>query len=165
MSLPRLMRVEGSRLLADPLPGVEALADWRDVALQPGSTCLAEDGRRMMLQLRAQVAEGPLVLGLFASADGAWETVLTLTPEGELVLDRSRSSAGEEICRAPIRRTVALDGGQAEVFLALDESTVECAVNGQWLSGRVYPGDGCSRVWVECAGAAEGRIGYIRDEI
>lgn len=165
MSLPRLMRVEGSRLLADPLPGVETLADWRDVALQPGSTCLAEDGRRMMLQLRAQVAEGPLVLGLFASADGAWETVLTLTPEGELVLDRSRSSAGEEICSAPIRRTVALDGGQAEVFLALDESTVECAVNGQWLSGRVYPGEGCSRVWVECAGSVEGRIGYIRDEM
>ena len=82
MSLPRLMRVAGSRLLADPLPGVEALADWCDVALQPGSTCLAEDGRRMMLQLRAQVAEGPLVLGLFASAGGAWATVLTL-PEAQ----------------------------------------------------------------------------------
>ena len=63
-----------------------------------------------------------------------------------------------------IRRTVALNGGRAEVFLALDESTVECAVNGQWLSGRVYPEEGCNRVWVECAGPAEGCIGYIRDE-
>ena len=165
MSLPRLMRVEGSRLLAEPLPGVDDLADWHEVTFQAGRTCIAENGRRMLLRLHASVENGPLVLRLFASADGRWETVLTLTPDGELTLDRSRSSVGEGICRTPIRRTVALHGGQAEVFLALDESTVECAVNGQWLSGRVYPGDGCSRVWVECAGAAEGRIGYIRDEI
>ena len=164
MSLPRLMRVEGSRLRADPLPGVEALADWRDVTLQSGSTCLAENGRRIMLRLFVKVEEQPLVLRLFASADGISEAVLTLAPDGVLTLDRSRSSTGKELCRAPIRRTVALNGGHAEVFLALDESTVECAVNGQWLSGRVYPEEGGSRMWVECAGPAEGRIGHIRDE-
>ena len=165
MSLPRLMRVEDSRLLAQPLPGVDDLADWHEVTVQAGSTCIAENGRRMLLWLRTSVLEGPLVLRMFASADGCQETVLSLTPDGVLTLDRSRSSTEAEICRTPIRRTVVLNEGQAEVFLALDESTVECAVNGQWLSGRVYPGDGCSRVWVECAGVAEGRIGHVGDRI
>ena len=164
MSLPRLMHVEGSRLLAEPLPGVEALADWREITLQPGRTCLAEDGRRLLVRLRTQVTAAPLTVRLFASADGAFETVLTLTPEGLLTLDRSHSCGDTDVCRTAIRREVALDGGTAELFLAADESTVECAVNGQWLSGRVYPGEECRRVLVECAAPAAGRIGRIRQE-
>lgn len=161
MSLPRVLRVENDRLLATPPEAIESMAQWRRVTVQPGENCLAEDGRHMLLHLRCQVKD-TLRLRLFVG--GGEETLLTLTPQGMLTLDRSHSSRDEEICRTPITRQVRLANGETDLFLALDASTVECAVNGQWLSGRVYPGEKGRAVYLQCSAPAEVRVGWVKDE-
>lgn len=159
MSLPRELRVQGDRLVAQPVEELCSLVQWQDIALQPGETLLAEDGRQLLLRLRCTLTD-TLTLRLFVGE--AEETQLTLTPQGELTLCRAHSSTDEEITRTPISRWVELPEGQVELFLALDHSTVECAVNGQWLSGRVYPGGNSRRVYLNGANEAAVQVGTFK---
>lgn len=161
MSLPRVLHVQGHRLIAQPLEDIDALADWHEVSLQPGETCLSTDGRQLLLRMTCTMT-GPLTLRLFAGEEE--ETRLILAADGILTLDRSRSSRHAEITRTPITRSVSLPDGRAEVFLALDGSTIECAVNGQWLSGRVYPSAESRNVYLQCEQPVRVRIGQIKKE-
>ena len=54
------------------------------------------------------------------------------------MLCRERSSLDARPSKQPIVRTVPLREVN-EVFIAVDGSAVEVAVNGRWLSGRIYP--------------------------
>ncbi len=129
MSLPRVLSLDADGLHAAPVPGAENL---------PGV-------------LRESVARADLPASwvLRRSADGLHEALLTLSADGTLTLDRSRSSreggadraGGPDrtdgpVCTA-ISRSIPLRE-ENEVFIAVDGSAVECAVNGRWLSARVY---------------------------
>lgn len=166
MSLPRVLHIREGRLSAEPLPGVESLAVWHPMALRPGHTCLAEHARRMMARLHCRITDGPLVMTILATADGAEKTTLTLTSNGEMTLNRDQSSLADGPNKTPISRMVTLgEDGSADIFLAVDESTVECAVNGQWLSGRVYPtSEDAAQAWVAFDGMIEGKIGLVEEE-
>lgn len=118
MSLPRVLTLNADGLHAAPIPGAEHM---------PGV-------RRQKIARSAL----PCTWTLHRSADGLEETLLTLDADGMLTLDRSRSCrrAGPNV--QAIRRRVPLHA-ENDVFLAVDGSAVECAVNGKWLSGRIYP--------------------------
>ena len=118
MSLPRVLTEDADGLHAAPVPGAQAL---------PGVRC--EHVRREEL---------PREWVLHRSADGAEETVLSLGADGTLMLCRDRSSLDVRPSKKPIVRTVPVREAN-EVFIAVDGSAVECAVNGRWLSGRIYP--------------------------
>lgn len=136
MSLPRLLSIQNGDLQALPLPGWETrCAPAQAVPVDfPISA-----GQHFILRLRCPVAEAPLVITLLAAPDGSEQTLLTLTADGVLTLDRSRSTQDTAPATTPIQRTVPLPDGQAEVFLCVDGTAIECMVNGRWLSGRVYP--------------------------
>ena len=70
--------------------------------------------------------------------NGVERTLLTLTAQGMLTLDRSSSTLAESPNRQPIIRSVPVKVVN-DVFIAVDGSAVECMVNGKWLSGRIYP--------------------------
>lgn len=148
MSLPRELHIEDGRLVARPAEEVNSLGSWEERRLQPGETCLARDGRHMMLRFACQVDE-PVTLRLFAGPTG--ETLLRITPEGEVSLCREHACRDAQVDRAPITRQVNLPEGRAEVFLALDGSAVECCVNGKWLTARVYPEEENRSVYLTCA--------------
>jgi len=159
MSLPRELRVRQGGLMAWPAANVDTLAEWTQVQVGPGETCLAQDGWRLMLRFRCRV-DAPVTLRLFAGRTG--ETLLRLTPEGELTLDRQDSCVEAEVDRSAISHRVELPGGEAEVFLALDGSAIECAVNGQWLSGRVYPERENCGVYLVCSQPVTVRVGRVK---
>lgn len=118
MSLPRVLSLDRDGLRADPVPGAENL---------PGARRLAVPRDQL-----------PLSLAVHRSADGKEETVLTLSPDGILALDRSRSSSLPSASCRPLRRQVPLrDLNDVRIFT--DLSTVEIMVNGRWLSARIYP--------------------------
>lgn len=118
MSLPRILMLDGDGLHAAPVPGAEELPGVRRFAV-----------RREEL---------PMTWTIHRSADGAEETTLSLGPDGLLTLDRSRSSLDERPSKRPLTRSVPIRA-ENEVFIAVDGSAVECAVNGRWLSARIYP--------------------------
>lgn len=159
MSLPRELRIIGGRLTAWPVPGVDSLAEWHAVEALPGETLLAEDGRHLLLRMNVQLREA-LTLRLFAGETG--ETVLRITPEGEVSLNRERSCGDEGVDCSTISRRVSMADGRAEIFLALDGSTVECMVNGAWLSGRVYPAEENRRVMIETSRSVTVRVGMVK---
>lgn len=128
MSLPRLLSLKEGRVLAEPLPAV-----WDALRETAGPV-----GRHFAARLDFCRTALPLSLTILASGDGQEKTVLTLTAEGRLTLDLSRSSLSADPAKAPIARDVQLAEENA-LFLAVDGTSVECMVNGQWLSGRAYP--------------------------
>ena len=89
---------------------------------------------------RLQVAADslPAQWVIHQSADGDEQTLLHLSADGVLSLDRSRSSLDERPSKQLLTRTVPVRA-QNDVFIAVDGSAVECAVNGRWLSARIYP--------------------------
>ena len=118
MSLPRVLTEDEDGLHGAPVPGAEKL---------PGVRCE-----------RVRREELPREWTLHRSDDGSEETVLSLAVDGTLMLCRDRSSLDDRPSKKPIVRTVPLREDN-EVFIAVDGSAVECAVNGRWLSGRIYP--------------------------
>jgi len=118
MSLPRVLGLDAHGLCAAPVPGAEKLPGVR-VEQVPKATL-------------------PMEWTLHRSADGQEETILSLGADGTLMLCRDRSSLDDRPSKRPIMRTVPLRDIN-EVFIAVDGSAVECAVNGRWLSGRIYP--------------------------
>ena len=159
MSRPRELHVENGRLRAYPAASVDSLAEWSEVQVSPGETCLMQDGRHAMLRF-AWNTDTPVTLRLFAGAEG--ETLLQLDPCGEMRLIREHSCKEEGVDRSAIVRKVELDADAAEVFLALDGSVIECAVNGQWLSGRVYPQENGAALYMETQRAMTVRTGSVK---
>ncbi len=158
MSLPRELHIENGRLTAWPVDGVDSLGLWHSVEALPGETLLAEDGRHMLLRMKTKL-DAPINLRLFAG-EGC-ETLLRITPEGEVTLNRERSG-GQQADHSTISRRFPVKDGYVELFLALDGSAVECMVNGAWLSGRVYPEEGAGRVYMACSQQAEVHIGLVK---
>lgn len=118
MSLPRVLTLDGDGLHAEPVPGAEQL---------PGV-------RRFSVTRDAL----PMEWMLHRSPDGEETTLLSLGADGTLMLCRDRSSLDARPSKRPIARTVPLREVN-DVFIAVDGSAVECAVNGRWVSGRIYP--------------------------
>ena len=118
MSLPRLMHVTEDGLCMEPVPGAESL---------PGV-------RRFSVARQELPAEWTI----HRSADGTEETTLSLGADGTLLLSRLQSSLDERPAKSPVVRSVPLREIN-DVFIAVDGSAVECAVNGKWLSARIYP--------------------------
>lgn len=118
MSLARVLTLDADGLHAAPVPGAEKL---------PGVRC--EQVSRETL---------PKEWTLHRSPDGMEETILSLGADGTLMLCRERSSQDARPSKRPIVRTVPIREVN-EVFIAVDGSAVECAVNGRWVSGRIYP--------------------------
>ena len=126
MSLPRqLILGPDNDLRCIPLPEIAMLMEkQRAHLLTPGDHVLAPDGRVCTLRIDLVMEDKPLVIDLPGDA------CLTLTPDHQLTL----TGVGE-----PITRTVPMTGTAAGMFLAVDESTIECMVCGAWLSARFYP--------------------------
>lgn len=161
MSLPRVLRVEDGRLLAEPVPEVDTLADWRSVALDAGGGCISENARHAMVRFACQVT-GPVTLRLLASPGGEEETRLVITPDGTAALERDRSSLRDEPVKTTVTRPVRLAEGRAEVFVAVDGTIVEACVNGEWLSARVYPTRADSTgLWLDLGCATQIRLGLV----
>ena len=116
MSLPRLLSVTGEGLTAAPVPGAEHL---------PGVT-------------RFQTAQSELPKTFRIHDNGEERTLLTLTADGQLLLDRSASSLSDGPEKQAISRTVPIRAVN-DLFIAVDGSAVEVMVNGKWLSARIYP--------------------------
>ena len=89
--------------------------------------------------------------------------MLTLTEAGRLTLGLGQSSLSGAPDKSPIARDVSL-ARENELFLAVDGTSVECAVNGQWLSGRAYPTQAdAGGLAVEGAGLLQARMGVARE--
>ena len=116
MSLPRVLSITGDGLCAQPIPGAESM---------PGVS-------------RYQIPRGELPKTWAIHDNGEEQTLLTLKAEGQLCLNRSRSTLEDSPEKHPITRTVPVKDVN-DVFIAVDASAVEVMVNGKWLSGRIYP--------------------------
>ena len=116
MSLPRILHITADGLCAQPVPGAREMAGVQ--------------------QLQVLCEELPKTWRIHDN--GAEYTALTLSADGTLTLDRSQSSLAESPDKHAITRSVpVLDVNN--IFIAVDASAVEVAVNGKWLSGRIYP--------------------------
>jgi len=118
MSLPRILTLDADGLHGEPVPGAEELPGVRRFSV-----------RREEL---------PATWTLHRSPDGTEETTLSLGTDGTLLLSRLKSSLDERPSKRPNVRSVPLRDVN-DVFLSVDGSAVECAVNGRWLSARIYP--------------------------
>ena len=136
MSLPRLLSIKRGNLCAEPLPG------WRTMVGE-GVPVTADEpmeaGRHFILHGRCRAELEPLSVTMLATTDGMEQTELTLTTSGMLYLGRIGSSLSGEPNKSAILRKVPLNESTADFFLCVDGTALECMVNGQWLSGRVYP--------------------------
>ena len=121
MSQPRVLTLDADGLHAAPVPGADRMLGVERFPV-----------RREELPLRWTVC---------CSGEGAEATTLYLDADGTLRLDRSRSSVDERPSKRPIVRCVPLREVN-DVLVAVDRSTVEVAVNGRWLSARIYPATG-----------------------
>jgi len=116
MSLPRILHITADGLCAEPVPGAEDM---------PGV---------QRLQIRCDALPHTWTL----HDNGEERTLLTLAADGTLTLDRSESSIADGPDKHLITRSVSVKDVN-DVFIAVDKSAVEVAVNGKWLSGRIYP--------------------------
>lgn len=140
MALPRLMQLsETGDLCCTILPEALAIAgDMAWNALAPGQATLSEHAACSFARIRGRITQ-PVTLTMATKADGSEYSMLTLSPNGTLTLDRSHSSASPDANRSSIACSVPIKDGKIDLFAAFDHSIIECCVNGQWLSGRVYP--------------------------
>ena len=116
MSLPRILHITADGLCAEPIPGAEDM---------PGVQ-------------RLQVSREALPKTWTLHDNGEERTLLTLTADGMLTLDRSQSTLADSPDKHPIIRSVPVKDVN-DVLIAVDNSAVEVMVNGKWLSGRIYP--------------------------
>ena len=136
MSLPRLMNLDGDGdLFCGVLPEALSIAEgWTQLTAEPGETVLTENGACSYVCVNGRITAPVMITIRY----GAEKSVLTLMPDGMLTLDRNGCGANHAD-HSPIIRTVPVTNGEIGLFAATDHSTVECMVNGRWLSGRVYP--------------------------
>lgn len=148
MNLPRILSVKDGFLYAEPLQNVWTL-------MQPG-----RPERHFVAEVRFRQESLPMKVTMLCGQDDE-ETVLLLDQAGSLVLDRSSSSRDTAPEKSPICRNVRLRT-ENRLFLSVDGTLVECCVNGQWLSGRVYPTDEkCGGFQVDAAGDVDVKTGVM----
>lgn len=116
MSLPRILHITADGLCMEPIPGAESM---------PGVQ-------------RLQIRRDELPHTWMLHDNGEERTLLTLTADGTLTLDRSQSSLADGPDKHPIARSVPVKAVN-DVFIAVDNSAVEVMVNGKWLTARIYP--------------------------
>ena len=116
MSLPRELSINEDGFCMAPIPGAEKLTGVQ----------------------RLRVAKEALPCTWVLHDNGQERTLLTLTADGTLTLERSASTLAETPDKHPIIRRVPVKAVN-DVFLAVDGSAVETMVNGKWLTGRIYP--------------------------
>ena len=116
MSLPRELSINEDGFCMAPVPGAEMLTGVQ----------------------RLRVAKEALPCTWVLHENGQERTLLTLTADGTLTLERSASTLAETPDKHPIIRRVPVKAVN-DVFLAVDGSAVETMVNGKWLTGRIYP--------------------------
>ena len=137
MSLPRLMNLDSDGdLFCGVLPEALGIAGrWTQLTAEPGETTLTENGACSFVCVNSVITQ-PVVITV---QYGREQCMLTLTPDGEMTLDRHECGASAAIDHSAIMRTLPVRNGEIGLFLATDHSVIECMANGCWLSGRVYP--------------------------
>lgn len=149
MNLPRLLSIRGDYAHAEPLESVWSMMQEKNDV----------EGRHFLAQVCCKVSALPLQMEFLTSPDGRERTHLTLTADGVLTLDRSASSLDAAADKSAISRKIRM-GEDVQLLLAVDDSAVECCVNGQWLSGRVYPTDPkAGGLKISAGGDADVRLG------
>ncbi len=116
MSLPRILHITADGLCMEPIPGAESM---------PGVQ-------------RLSILRESLPCTWTLHDNGEERTLLTLSADGLLTLDRSRSTLAATPDKHPITRSVPVKDVN-DVFIAVDNSAVEVMVNGKWLTARIYP--------------------------
>ena len=124
MSLPRVLSLDDQGLCATPVPGALDM---------PGT---------LLFTVRTQALPKEFVV--HRSENGMEQTTLQLHPDGTMLLNRLGSSQDERPSKRILARSVPLREVN-DVIIAVDGSAVECAVNGRWISGRIYPTDRCGQ--------------------
>lgn len=146
MTIPRLLMLKGEKLCSTPLPELENLrrkhVGHTDIALENEVVLTGVYGSSVELEIAVRAgADSVFGLKFGCSRDGAEETVLTFNgPEGNLVLDRTRSG---EVARGIRKAPVKLQDGRLILRVFIDRSCVEIFVNfgEQVMSARFYPGE------------------------
>lgn len=154
MSLPRLMELDAEGdLTIRPLPeALDIAEEWRRETLEPGVHMVSERAKQSFLRVHGKIT-APVTITM---STGYCEcSVLSLTPNGLLKLERSQSCSDGTPNVDPISRQVPIYDGSIELFAAFDNTTVECCVNGRWLSGRVYPAGGQAMLVMGCGDTLE----------
>ena len=139
MSLPRVMHVQDHRLWLEPMGDAFSLVNGIDERTVCGEAELDAGTEAAMVSLAFTPDALPLTLQVLRSPGGEEQTVYTLTKEGLLRCDRSRSSLDERPRKDLMQRSVPIVEGDNELFAVIDRSAVELMVNGRWLSVRAYP--------------------------
>lgn len=116
LSLPRILHITADGLCMEPIPGAESM---------PGVQ-------------RLSILRESLPCTWTLHDNGEERTLLTLSADGLLTLDRSRSTLAATPDKHPITRSVPVKDVN-DVFIAVDNSAVEVMVNGKWLTARIYP--------------------------
>ena len=149
MNLPRILSIRGDYVHAEPMASVWSMMQEKQ----------AVEGRHFLAQICCKASALPLRMELLASPDGREKTLLTLAADGILTLDRSISSLDEAADKSEISRKIRMNE-DVQLLLAVDGSALECCVNGQWLSGRVYPTDPkAGGLKISAGGEADIRLG------
>jgi beta-fructofuranosidase len=154
MSLPRLMTLDDDGdLHITPLPEALAIAtEWQAQQLSAGEHTLSGNAAHSFLRISGTITQ-PLTITMQTGDDEY--SAITLTPDGTLTLDRSHSCADGQPNVSDITRCVPISGGRIDLFAAFDDTTIECCVNGRWLSGRVYPAGNAAALRVSCGNPLE----------
>ena len=159
MSLPRLMKVRDGWLWLEPMGEIMGLPNARDEENVRGAADIGADTHAAMAAVYFTPESLPLTLRVLCSPDGEEQTVYTLTREGMLTCDRSRSSLAEEPKKDFMQRSVPILEEDNELFAIIDHSAVEVMVNGRWLSVRAYPTrEDSTGIRVEAAGEVDTEV-------
>lgn len=140
-SLPRELRLEGTRLAMDFVPECKSLrrAQCPDFAAPPHRA----EGFQIEMELELALEPGADVrMTLLASADGAERTILVYDGGGSMLrLEREASTRLDQIDVTTLCQKVALaPGGKLALTIYVDGSVIEVCANHQvMLTGRVYP--------------------------
>ena len=154
MSLPRLMTLDDDGdLCITPLPEALAIAtEWQVRQLPAGEHALSCNAAHSFLRISGTITQ-QLTITMQTGADEY--SIIMLTPDGTLTLDRSRSCADGQPNVSDITRRVPMTGGRVDLFAAYDDTTIEYCVNGHWLSGRVDPAGNAAKLHICCSDAVE----------
>jgi len=147
LSLPRvLVTGDDGRLRQRPAPEIETLrerrlADLEATTLDDERRTLGVRGRAVEVQFEVALTDASAFeLSVFESPDRSERTPVRYTQEGELLVDRSRSSDDERATVDTQRMPVTPYDEPLSVRAFLDGSVVELYVNRRdCLTSRVYP--------------------------
>ena len=148
MSVPREFSVDDGRPVIEPAAELSQLRNTRqsitDTTLTPESEDPLEDvsGTAIEIDVTVELEDADAFeLVLRESPDEAERTPIRYTSDGELVVDRERSSLAASVTETPQTiEDVSTDDGRVHLRIFLDGSVVEVFANSQTsLSSRLYP--------------------------